>query len=188
MKFDRTLRPWLAASTDESRIHLVNLMLDVEKKRLLATNGHILVSVPVAPGPGDKSGLLSVACVKWAHGRAEHDGSDEAFIDCTSKSVAVVGDVTFKRPSELDKNVGKFPPAYEIFPKFEKGEKLHVFALDANYLIKLANALGKGEPGEDHSATVRLTVRAKDEMLDVIQVEVQDGVDGAIGLLMPRKP
>lgn len=188
MKFDATFRPWLAASTDETRGHLFNLKFEAEKKRLLATNGHILVSIPVVVEAGDKSGLLSKKSVKCAVERAEAECTDEAQIDCTSEARAVVGDVTFVRPNEVDPGVGKFPLADPVFPSF-KGTKTHTFALDAAYLVRLANVLGQGTGNQDGVAAVKLTVKAEDGMIEVIRVEALhgDSVPGAVGLLMPCK-
>lgn len=47
MKVRAKYRPWLAVMKDESRPDMCHVMLDVETKKLYATNGHMAVAVGV---------------------------------------------------------------------------------------------------------------------------------------------
>ena len=47
MKMRRTYKPELIACVDETRQHLFGCQLEPKRKRLIATNGHALVTIAV---------------------------------------------------------------------------------------------------------------------------------------------
>lgn len=56
MKISPRVRPEKACSTDSTRINFTQPYLDLSvpaEPRLVALNGHMLISIPVIPGPDD---------------------------------------------------------------------------------------------------------------------------------------
>jgi len=88
----------LAASDEASRYTLQAVKLDVEHKRIMATDGHILAIVPCEVSPDDHSALLSLGpwefpeCGCCASHRRKvrrrmHGFSEHRFTDETGKGI-----------------------------------------------------------------------------------------------------
>jgi hypothetical protein len=195
-----------AASKDLTRQHLCHCYLDVEKKRLVATDGHMLVSVPVTdldkspgPCPQDESGFVPTDVIKQARKLTPKTFGGDTIVSANGEHV-FIGGATAPRPSQKDCH---FPPYEQVIPDYREGTPGTVtVALDAKLLLELAKAIGKGGGG---AALVKLTfpipgyVEPEDsaELLwskataervataDMLDPFVVEGADGALGILMP---
>lgn len=73
MKINRNFFPELVAMNDPTRKMLHGLQLDVSRKRLIATNGHALVSLPVETQPTDRDGMIPVETLIAARKHAQKE-------------------------------------------------------------------------------------------------------------------
>ena len=172
MKMHSKYRPWLAVMKDDSRPDMCHVMLDVETKRLYATNGHIAVAVGVEVTEGDKSGLLDPTFLRVLSERYLADNYDGMItIDCSSP-VHVEGlGIRWPRP----KVVAEYPPIESVRPKFE-GKATHTFSINANLLKKLAAALGSGSDNDRDwpPANVSFTCVATETLAEPILIRLYD--------------
>jgi len=187
MKFDSRWFPELAvASKYSARPQLEHAYLDTGRKRLAATNGHIMVLVPCEIEDGDTDGSVSVAAIEWARERLRDKGvGQDIQIACGERLVC--DGASFDRPKE---EVGAYPPVDQAMPDQRPGAPGSVtFAVDANYIKRLANALGHGRDDEDRVSMVKLTVKlpaAGEPMIAPLFVMSNDDDPGdAVGVLMP---
>jgi hypothetical protein len=181
MKFHSKYRPELVAGDDETQTRYLYVELDVEGKRMLATNGHCGVIVPCEPEPGDVSGPISHDALKRARKTARRVPGPEATTEATiaaSVTALQAGEVHFIRP---DRSGARFPPLDAVM----RAEELAIgaadtwtFGVNARYLAELAQAMG-----EEH---VLLTVKVG-APLDPIMVRVEKDPD-AIAICMPVRP
>lgn len=174
MKLDPCYLVEQAVSKDETR-RIASAHLDVEGKRVLATDGRILASVPVEVTTFDRSGPVPAAALSAA--RKGDVSARRRLIGC--------GDALYRRGED-----GHFPPVRPVLPKFQRGDEGTVtVALDPRLLLALAQAIGVGTHGG-----VTLTFQPAPHagrMLDAVLV-LNDGSsskdDGAaFGVLMPRR-
>jgi hypothetical protein len=137
MIFDKTHQVDAIVSKDITRIHLTQAHLDIERKRLEATNGHMAVSTPVEIEPGDVSGPVSVDALQAARKAAGR--APTASIHCNG-SLAIPSGPTFPRP---DLQGMKFPPLPAVIPAVKPGDP-GTFTINFNveYLHRLAKAIG----------------------------------------------
>jgi len=155
-------------SNDESRLVLNNVHLNVEKKRLEASDGKMAVMIGVEPEDGDTSGLVSVDVFKAA--RKAKSG------------VKLNGNATLDNSATMPRATaeGIFPDVGAVIPGFYKPELTHTVCLDAEKLLALAHTLN--DPKGRCSGAVRLWVNSKD---GCIVVKGWFNTDRDIGLLMP---
>lgn len=167
MKIDSQFQPTLAVSKDETRYALNNLHLDTAAKRLVATDGHMLCSIPVEVQEGDTTGPIQPDAFAMARKDQRKSGTVEIK---ANGSVALPNGVTYERP-----NVGQFPDYAQVIPEANRdGFKI---GLDARLLYDLAVAIGS----EKGRAIVTLCF-GKDSA-DPIRVTRSD--NEAVGVLMP---
>ena len=107
--------------------------LDVAGSRLVATDGHKLVCIPVTIEDGDTSGPVTAEAIKAAIKAAGRNGY--AAIACNS-SLAVANGPSFPRPDPDD--IGKFPDHEQIMPKAGTAQ----IGINAEYLAAIQKAAG----------------------------------------------
>ena len=159
----------LCASKDATRLHLSGVHLNVETKRLVATDGERLVIVPCEVSDGDVSGLLPVAALVEAR---KQDGQISA-----NGAAVLSNGATFERPDAT------FPP-YESILSPERGQAF-TFGLNAQHLLDIAKALGadKGDYGKRRRPMITLTIDTNDALAPIHVGNHRD--PESIGVLMP---
>lgn len=115
----------------DSLAYLTAAHLDVAGSRLVATDGHKLVAIPVTIDDGDTSGPVTAEAIKAAIKAAGRNG--DAAIACKG-SLAVQNGPTFPRPGDL----GQFPDFDRIIPK----EGTAQIGINAEYLAAIQKAAG----------------------------------------------
>lgn len=176
MLINKDLKVELIASKDVTLQHLMHAHLDAEKKRLVATDGHRMVIVPVTVEKGDDSGSIPVDAIKQAR-KLAGKSRDEAQVKANGAIVLESG-ATMPRP-KVD-----FPPYEQVVPSYRPGTGGTVtIAFNARYLHELAQALGT-----EHVELTFKVVRAGARIVDPIIV----GRNGSryeakdpLGVLMP---
>ena len=134
MKFEKRHKIESAvASKKDYREKLQDCYLDVEKPRLLATDGHILAIVPVETGEHDTTGYISVEALT-SQRKATGKKVEHVELACNG-SVALPDGRTFPR-----EDYGIYPNVDSVLPKPES-RNFHV-ALNADLLHRLADAIG----------------------------------------------
>lgn len=132
MLFPINYKPELCASNDETRPHICEVYLDAEKGKLCATNGHVLVRLPVEtsqdPDKPDVTGFVS----RDALAVARKNGGQ---LECSSELKTANGQA-FPRPSKGE----VFPPYQKVIPA-PKETDIKV-GLNPQYLWDMARALG----------------------------------------------
>lgn len=174
MKFSAKCKPELCASKDETRPHINRVELDVANKKMVATDGHRMVVIPVETDDHDTSGPISSAALDAARKHAKKTGGDA---EIKSNGALVVAGATFDR----DKNAMAFPPWKMVVPK----RAPITIRLNAKYLLEIAKAIGSKDD------LVALAITGD---LDPILVYANngatnerylDGENDAFGVLMP---
>jgi hypothetical protein len=169
-----------AVSKEQSRYTLNAVKLDVEHGRILATDGHILASVPAEFEPGDMSGLVPVDAIKAARATTRAQKVAPADIRIEAERVKVTGLNTM---TEFERPAGNFPNVDAVFPK--RGEHKYfgqpTITLDVDLLVRLADALG-AKADKNHAATISLWVKDRSS---AVAVRADNGPAGAIGMIMP---
>ena len=128
-----------ALSSEERRYVLTSVMLDVEKKRLLATNGYIAVVIPCEPDEGDVSGLIPATAFKLAR---------RFGIDCikaTGETILLskVHAEEYCITIEIKRPIGAFPNIDATIPQ---ASGLPTFAVSLDRLSDVISAIVVG-PG-----------------------------------------
>ena len=167
-----------AASTEESRCTLKAVKLDVENKRMMATDGHILAIVPVEVDATDHSGLLSVDSMKQIRAMQRRSKSIPVNIAVNGKATATGKSET----SEFELVTGQFPNVDAVIPTGEKYEGPATVCFNVDLLVRLAKALGADEA---HQGTI-VQLWIKDASSPVL-VKTSENPE-AIGVLMPYRP
>jgi DNA polymerase III sliding clamp (beta) subunit (PCNA family) len=164
----------LAASTEESRYAPKAVKLDVENKRMLATDGHILAIVPTEVADTDHSGLIAVDSFKQIRAMQKR-ATIPVNIAVNGKAVATGRGET----AEYELVSGTFPNADAVIPKGEKYEGAPTIELNVDLLMRLAKALGADEAHQ--GAVVKLWIKDGNS---VVLVKTDENPD-AIGVIMP---
>ncbi len=141
---------------------LENVWMDVEKSRLIATNGKIMAIVPCIPEEGDVSGYVSPASIKEYRKAAR-----KSYVTLQANGALKIDGTTFERPTV--ENKGTFPNVDQVIPKDEEGVTMTI-GIDAALLYTLSQALGFDQ--------VTLKIRGPQ---DVVMVSTSKGQ----GLIMP---
>jgi DNA polymerase III sliding clamp (beta) subunit (PCNA family) len=131
MQFDKSHDLSGIIAKKDSRTYLNAAHLDVDGSRLVATDGHKLVCVPVTIEDGDTSGPVTAEAIKAAIKAAGRTGY--AAIACNG-SLAVANGPSFPRPGDL----GEFPGFDRIIPK----EGTAQIGINAEYLAAIQKAAG----------------------------------------------
>lgn len=188
MKIDRKYQPELAVSADPTRPNLANLHLDVETKRLVATNGHVLAVVPVteldsAPGPvaKDTTGYVAPAVLKQAR-KVTPKAFDVAVVSAARDHVFVDGS-TMPR---TDASGAKFPPWQQVVPSYKRGDAGTItIGISAKYLLDMAKAIGAdAKKNYQVAVTIALPAKGAKEVLAPYVVTVSNDAE-AFAVIMP---
>jgi hypothetical protein len=181
VKYDTNLKPDLIASTDDTRYQLEDPYLDVEAKRLVATDGSSLVAFPVEVDEGEESRWISGDLLRAVrrlapnhkvpiHGNAAEDGPSF--------------------PCVQQRGPAGFPDWKRVVPSRQEGDPGTVtIALDAVRLLRLAVALG-AQPKRDGRAMLAVTVQLERSPADhgpdsLIVRRLGAAAGGPFALLMP---
>lgn len=197
MRLNRDYEIERAASKDETRPHLAHCYLDVEKQRLVATDGHMLAMVPVTdldmspgPCPKDESGAVHPDVIKQAR-KMTPKALGDAVVSANGQHV-FVGGASMPRP---EKGSLSFPPYEQVIPAYRDGNEGTVtIGLDAKLLLELTKAIGK-------KAVINLTFplpevtcdetaaeyRARLAAYNMLDPYVIEGAGEALGVLMPAR-
>jgi hypothetical protein len=183
-------------SEDPTHLHIAHAHLDVSAKRLVATNGHGLVALPVELEAGDDSGPVSVDSLKAARKAAPKNGKASIH---ASGALRVANGPTYDRPKLPDGYA--FPPWQQIVPEYRapktdkelratNGRETLTFGINVELLHRVALALGaKSKKGMLVKLTIKMPERADDgssgEMINPIIVESDNAETGAVGVVMP---
>lgn len=175
MLYDKRYRPEVCASSDEAREVLANVHFDAQKRCMVATDGHVLVKVPVdCVDDHDTTGPIPVAALKAAN---KHGGKREPLATMHANgSVMLASGVTMPRPEDI-----VFPDWERVIPT-DFGQQSVTFTINADLLARIQKALG--------SNGVTLTVRVDGDGMAPILVKPNDAIskaDGALGVLMPMR-
>ena len=153
------------AGKHEVRYYLKNAWLDVEKKRLIATDGHICAIVPAELEEGDITGPITSEALKNA--RASK-----------SKSIEAKGSLVLDNSASYPREPGiKYPDVDRIRPTEEF--KI-VISLDAALLLRLAEAINDPEKNYRKSQVVTLHISGPEST-----VQVTGNNPDAVGMIMP---
>jgi DNA polymerase III sliding clamp (beta) subunit (PCNA family) len=161
MKINKNYKPELCSSLDSEKPHLRNLWLDVEKKRLFATDGKRLVVIVVEINSEDKSGPITARALKEAREVQENSvraKDDMPSIHATEKDL-IVGDTKFKRPTD---NGFPFTSIETILADVDKREQTVKIGINARLLYEAAMALGAEKivlsvDSKDSTAPMKIT-------------------------------
>ena len=174
MRLDKAQRIELAVSTDDGREFIASAYLDTERRELAATNGHVLVVLPVTLDDGDTTGRVSVEALKAARKLATRGAPVEVQ---ANGALQLTNGASYPRPDTC----GEFPNYREVMPDYS-ARKTVTFGVNASYLWQVAQAIGctKG----DANVMITIPVPSDDgDMLDPIKVE-RTG-DDSVGVVMP---
>jgi len=173
MKLDKKYQVEQCVSNDFTRIGLPHVMIDVEKKRAVSTDGTMMVVVPVETDEFDTSGCVSVEMLKMA--RKVIKGAVVA--QCGTKEVVLPNSVKLPR-HEIEQ---KFPQYEQVMPSIKEGDAdTHTIYLNAEKLLQLAKALGTKE--DDYAVRLTLSTKPGNWEAFVVTGCIKDS---AVGFLMP---
>lgn len=199
----------LAAEQDGYR-PMRHVMFDADKGRMIATNGHALVSIPVTTQTGDKSGMVSVEAIKAAQKKSKKETDQKSRdwrelvgeLECEQDELTVTDGPKFKRPkpsdcpdrSKPDYEQGNFPPYEQVMVSHDpEADDVVELGFNVKLLLELAQAMG--ESGAHMGVKLRFKIH-RDKKTgktsaphDPIQVFVADKGDGEgpEGILMPMR-
>jgi hypothetical protein len=161
----------LAVSDQKYRGATASVKFDVEGKRIMATDGHILAVVPCEPAAEDHSVLLSPDTMKQLRAMSKRS-KGKLEIRTNGKIQAVGnGEVASFEPQEAQ----QFPNVDAVIPKYDEAIATTI-SIDAALLYTLAQAL---IPAGD-KMYVTLTIR---DASSAILVKTKH--DGAVGVIAP---
>lgn len=187
MRIGRYYAPEKVSSKDKNRPQLAHPYLDVDAGKVVATNGHSLVAVPVDVDGHDVSGYLAGELLKIARRTC---GKDVVEAEIRDRTRIVPHDIEW--PCNTTTGC-TFPDWRKVLPSFKPGDPGTVtVGVDARLLRQIADALG-GEGGV--TMTFRLdSVNADKGVSDEgvvlepqIIVRSRFGRDGEVGVLMPLR-
>lgn len=163
----------LAAATDVSRYTLQAVKLDVEHKRIMATDGHILAIVPCEVSPEDHSALISTEAIKQLRAMQKRAKSVPVQVRTNGKVTATGKGET----AEFELATGQFPNVDMVIPKHDGPATI---TLDVELLMRLAKAMNtKG-------SKLVVSLYVKDQVSGVL-VKASGNTE-AIGVIMPCRP
>ena len=168
MKFHKGCKIEGIMSSDATRHALTHARLDVVGRRLIATDGHCAVILPVEVHDADTSGSVSGDAIKAARRAKTNE------ITCAS-ALEVAGGATYPR-----EDGSGFPDIDRVRPAFAPGGAgTHTIDLDAETLARIAAAMD--------CALISITCDLSDPRapLLILPEDETSAAPGAIGVLMP---
>lgn len=100
-----------AAATRDVRAYINQPWLDVERQRIVATDGHILAIVPIETDEGDASGPIPTEAIKAARKMYRHT-PDAMGVFKANGAIAFPNGYTIPRPD----GIGEFPDVDRLVP------------------------------------------------------------------------
>ena len=167
-------------SVKDCRTYLNYLNLNVERNRVEATNGHFAAIIPVEVEDGDVSGPVSVEAIKAARKLSGRNGEPHIL---ANGSLALPNGQTFPRVTNDD--IGRYPDIDRIMPN--EPDRAPDICINADYLAKLAQALGSGNLGN----IVKIWIDdsgATSNGFNPIVVQTISGPKDGVGVLMQCRP
>lgn len=179
MKFKANLRPEEIVSKDVTRTHLTNVWFDKAKSKLVATNDHMLITVPCEPGEGDVTGPVPTAAIKQARRRKLKDDMARLRL---GKRLADDGTALHRREQDV-----KYPTWEQVVPPWKHGDQGTVtIGVNPHYLVALMRAAGDQSRRGLVALTFKLPRKGKD-MLDPIRVVAEYGDRECEMIVMPGR-
>lgn len=173
MKFNRDCFVEKCISSDITRLHLASAHLDVEKKRLVATDGHCMAIVPIETDDHDVTGPVSADALKAARKAAKTNNGDAVIV--ANGAQVVPNGPTYARPDLMG---CKFPPYEQVIPEYRTGaDGTYTITFNVDLLAKVADAIGTAKNGI-------ITITCKGALDPIV---VQTSATEAIGVLMPAR-
>ena len=168
MKISKNCKIELVASKDSTRLALINPYLQGSK--LIASDGHRLVAIPVEREEGDSDGPIDCSAFKLSRKTSSGEKLSKISENGCLKVHTKDGEITMQR-SFKDIN---FPNWQKVLPAIDRGGIKISF--NAEYLYEIAEALGtKTVTIEVLDATSPIVVKGSNE----------NYIEGSIGVLMP---
>lgn len=177
-----------AASTDETRLSLMDPRLDLQDKKgpvMVATDGKILAVIPVTVDEKDVAGMVPIEALLCGRKAGKVLGQTQLLLEKDTAKEAMTS-ATYRRSSDLS-----YPNWRQVIPNSARSEVKLSF--DIRLLAKLANAIGVGAgtgkgkgDGGDGIITLHIAKDADGEIRgqDPVRVTAKAGGD-AVGVLMP---
>lgn len=184
MKIDKRYRPELVVSKGkEPNPLLTDPYLDVAAERLVSTNGHGLVALPVETEKTERSRYLACSLLQAARGLGDEDVPAEIH----DQEIVEFGVLW---PAAQERS---FPDWQKLMPKFTRGSPgTATFALNPELLHKMATAMGIGgvcltiELGHPENLPSPIVVQPLNERAEEIGLLMPMGATGAgEGILPP---
>lgn len=200
MKIPRVCRIEGVVGEDFARLGIANAELEVDRRRLVATNGKVIALVEVHVDDGDVSGPVSLEALKAARANIR-PRSAYPHILCGATILKTHGPPQSGMPLDLPRPTTVFPPYNAVVPECNPGDPGTItVGLDAQLLLDLARALGAEDRHSGRPAVfltfpiperVRTSVELKPTKARYRDVEcgikVTTEVIGRVGAIMPYK-
>lgn len=172
MKVRKTYRPEVLCCKDKKFHNLSDPYLNAAEGRLLATNGHALVSLPVETEKNERSRYVGRNLLKVGRALAGK------VIDFEIEEDEIKGPGVLWPSEQMGRS---FPDVAGVMPTFKRGDKGTItLTLNARLLLQVAIAMGH----ELVAITAPIT-RAKDGHSGALLVHPVDSAAEELGLLMP---
>lgn len=158
MKFDINKKIEMCVSDNQLRPVLQSVYLNVEDKKLVATDGRKMAQIDCEIEEGDTSGLIPIEAIK--HYRKVNKKVNCYSMKCNGscKITTSEGTIEFNRPDY------QFPNYNNVIPKYEKMFKM---SINAEYLLEIAKALGS-----DGKVTFNIPLKT-DESGEIIDIDIK---------------
>lgn len=133
-------------ATETSHSHVAHVYLDTGAKRLVATDGTVVVIIPCDVDKGDKSGPIPVDAIAIARSTARAAELTELTIECGKDNLDVIGPdgcvASFARPECTDKPMDWATRLKSTSTKGLEMDATCGVAIDVGAAKKVARALG----------------------------------------------
>jgi hypothetical protein len=173
VRLRRYYKPEACATKDKDRTNLRDPYLDVEAEKIVATDGHRMVAIPVEVEHGDVSGYIARDFLKL--GRKKSPKGEPVHIE--NRSVLRPFDIEW--PPDQDHVGDTFPDWRKVVPAWnEKSPGAVTIGLNAHLLKGISDALGG-------DGIVALTFMLEQRDSAPFLVRALGGDPEEIGLLMP---
>ena len=168
MKIKKECKIELVASKDSTRLALNNPYLQGSK--LIATDGHRLVAIPVEREDGDSDGPIDCSAFKLSRKTLSGEKFSKINANGCLKVQTKDGEITMQRSfKEIN-----FPNWQKVIPNDDK-ERIKI-AFNAEYLYQMAEALG--------TKTVTIEILDANSAI-IVKGSNENYIEGSIGVLMP---
>lgn len=143
MKLNRLCKIHKCVADDQGRYAMNHAKLEIDadgKARLVATDGRMLAVVPVTETEADTAGFVSPEVIAEAL-KGSGDAEAEIVANGSLRVQTKRGRLEFDRPPEGAEYGREFPRWRQVVPK---GDVVHRIALNPQYLLAVAEAIGSG--------------------------------------------